>query len=326
MKTESQLSKKTWWNRPLFGNVSLWQRIYSTLNRQKIPDSVLSSYNQELDNVQKIEPNLRMLDNGQYSSEFLFYAGLKQKIENDVDEYKGLAHFIKVFSFTIKNIQHFQVLTRVELDFRDKTQVQFYQFIEEQLISNAPSKSIRKAIRNEIKNLILTTHNEPTKEALISYKKALESLITRKSGVKLLGFLKKNKITDYSIFDVFYFLIKETQDQNLKNLKFIVFIVKNKKDELDKACKLIGFPSSENNTIIYAKIIQYIALSYRYEHITFRFEQFLEILKKWSQHYQKILNLKEEYPAYKYHYPDSFAQNIPGLSIYLKYKDFILGE
>lgn len=324
MNEKPQLNEKPFWNRPLFGNISLWQRILGILHRQQIPDSVLSSFDRELESLNKLEPTLRMLDNGQYSDEFLFYMEIKQKIDQNLEEYKGLEHFIKAISFTIKNIKDFHILSRVELDFQGKTQVQLYKFIEEQLNCNSSSKSIRKTIRNKLQESINNTRNQPTKEALISYKQALESIISRKSGVELLCFLKKQNITNYSIFDVFYSLIKETKDQDIQNLKFIVLMVKNKKNQLDQLFTLIGFPELENSSVVYAKIIQYIALSYRYEHITFRFEQFLEILHKWEQHYQEIIKIKEEYPAHKYRHPYNFSDKIPGLSIYLKYKSFLL--
>jgi L-rhamnose mutarotase len=326
MNGKPQLNEKPFWNRPLFGNISLWQRILGILHRQQIPDSVLSFFDRELESLNKIEPTLRMLDNGQYSDEFLFYMEIKQKIAQNLGEYTGLEHFIHIISFTIKNIKDLQVLSRVELDFQGKTQIQLYKFIEEQLNSNSPSKLIRKTIRNQLQKSIENTRNQPTKEALMSYKQALESIINRKSGVELLASLKQHNITNYSIFDIFYTLIKETKDQDIQNLKFIVLMVKNKKKELDKLFTSISFPKYENSSIVYAQIIQYLALSFRYEHITFRFEQFLEMLNKWFQHYQEIINIKEQYPSSKYHLPYNFSAKIPGLSIYLKYKIFLLEQ
>ncbi len=200
MKIESELIEKSWWNRPLFSSVSLWERVLGALTRKNIPELALSLYDQEFKELEKIEPTLRMLDNGQYSSEFLFYVNIKQKMGSDLNEYQHLATFIEICDLTTRNIKHLHILSRVELDFGGKTQVRLYKFVEEQLNSDCERKAIRKSIQNEIKRLIFDTRNEPTKEALISYNQALQSILKQKLGLKLLKFLKKHKITNYSIY------------------------------------------------------------------------------------------------------------------------------
>ena len=267
-----------------------------------------------------------MLDNESYSDEFLFYMKIKHKIDHGLDEYQGLAQFIKVFSFTTQKIKYFRILARVELDFRGKTQVQLYQFVERQLNSQAHPKVIRDLINQKIEDSIDSIRNEPTKQALISYKKALQSILKEDSGVEFLKILKNNKITNYSIFNVIYSLIKQAKKQDLTNLKGLVLIVKVKQDELEELAKVMNLPQSDNQVIIYAKIIQYITLYYRYQNITFRFEQLLDKLFKWQEHYLKILQLREEYPRHKYLKSAQLFQPLPGESIYSKYEDLLAIE
>lgn len=92
---------------------------------------------------------------------------------------------------------------------------------------------------------------------------------------------------------------------------------------MHKLGQLIGINNQEDLVITYAKIIQYIALSYRYDHIVHRFRQLTDSLEKWYKHYETITNIREEYPSYKYKVSSNFLQPIPGESIYVKYKDFV---
>ena len=100
-------------------------------------------------------------------------------------------------------------------------------------------------------------------------------------------------------------------------------MVESEKKELDKLSKVTGIPHSEAKMMVYAKIIQYIALSYRYDQVTFRFEQLLEKLEQWYKYYQTIVEVQCEYPAHKYRVSAKMLSKTPGESIYLKYRDLI---
>ena len=215
MKKESKLMQQPWWNRPLFGNVTLWEKFLGALNKQDIPELALSLYDTQLEELKKIEPTLRMLDNEEYSSEFLFYISLKQKIDRDLDEYKGLSHLIKVFSFIVKNIKQFRIISRIELDFRGKTQVKLYDFVAQTLIDYDSSTVVVEIIKEEIKRLVTSIRNEPTKDALFAYESALETLLIKEYSVETLVYLKSNKIINCAVFDVLVQLAKKARKQDL---------------------------------------------------------------------------------------------------------------
>lgn len=323
MKSQAESQSKPWWNRPLFGSVSLMERIIGSLNRREIPELALSLHDTELDELKKIFPTMRMLDNEQYNDEFLLYMTIKNKVENNLDEYKSLQTFIKIFSFITKNINYFRIIKRIELDFRGKTQVELYDFVEQQLSLISDPKLFNEIVIDEIDKILKIIRNEPTKEALLSYRNALDMVTKDEIGLNLLILFKKYNIIDYSIFNVINTILNKLSKQNLEILKGLVLVVKVHYDELEQLGKIIGIPHSEDPVIIYAKIIQYIALSNRYDQIIYRFNKLLEIVKNWNKHYETLLQIREEYPSYKYKISHSFSESIPGESIYLKYKDFV---
>lgn len=323
MKSQLESQVKPWWNRPLFGSVSFIERIIGFLNRQEIPELALSLHDTELEELKKIVPTMKMLDNEQYTDEFLLYISIKNKVENNLGEYKSLQTFIRIFSFITKHINYFRIIKRIELDFRGKTQVELYDFIDQQLNLISDPKLFHELVIDEIDKLLAIIRNEPTKQALLSYKNALDTITRDEIGLNLLILFKKYNIVDFSIFNIINIILQKLQSQNLESLKGLVLIVKVHYDELEKLGQLIGIPKSDNQVITYAQILQYIALSSRYDSLVYRFNKLLEVLNNWNKHYQTLRQIRGEYPSHKYKLSASFTESIPGESIYLKYKEFL---
>ncbi|HIK37179.1 MAG: hypothetical protein NZ901_09615 [Geminocystis sp.] len=328
MKSNSQSQQaktlvKPWWNRPLFGSVSLVERIWGFFHRQPLPELALSLHDTELQALADIEPSIRMLDNEQYTPEFLFYMRIRRKIESNLDDYKGLKNFVNIFSFILKHLNHFRTIRRVELDFQGKTQTELYNFIGEQLDIVADPALFRQVALPEIEKLLDIIRNEPTKNALLAYKIALEKITEEPIGLHLLSLFKEYNWPDFSIFATLGEILNRLKKQDLQNLKALVLVAKVYYEQLAKIGQIIGIPSDDSQVIIYAKIIQYIALSNRYENLVYRFEQLLEGLRKWKRHYDTLLEIRGEYPSHKYKLPPSFSQPIPGENIYIKYQEFV---
>lgn len=264
-----------------------------------------------------------MLDNEQYSSEYVFYRHIKYKLDHNLDEYKGLNTFVKIFSFTINNIQYFSVVRRIELDFQGSTLNELYEFVQEQLSITNDTHLFHKLVNGEINRLLKLVRNEPTKNAILTYKNALFAISQNEMGLNLLSLFNKYNISDFSTFKILNDILKQLKNQDLENLKALVLVVKVNYEQLDKLGNLFGIPPSDDQVIIYAKILQYIALTSRYENINYRFEKLLDILKKWNTHYQTLKEIREQYPAYKYKVPSEFLQEVGGESIYAKYESLM---
>lgn len=323
MNLQPNSEQKPWWNRPLLGNVSLIERILGGINRKQIPELALSLHNTEMEELEKIAPTIQMLDNDKYNKEFLFYINLKNKVDNNLDEYKGLSTFIKILSFAVYHSNYYRIIQRTELDYQGKSQRELYDFIEQQLYTNPDKLVFKKLVNEEIDRLISLIRNEPTKQALNLYKESLEAIAEDEIGLNILLLFKRYKIADYSIFNTISDILKQLKKQDLENLKPLVLVVKVNYEELEKLGKLIGLPSDKTEPITFAKIIQYIALLHKHENLNYRFRQLLDNLKRWQKHYQTILEVRNEYPSYNYQLPDNFLVNIPGENIYLKYRDYL---
>ncbi len=315
--------QQPWWNRPILGKVSLLERLLSNFNRKPVPELALSLHDTELENLTKIAPTLQMLDNESFSPEFLLYISLKQQVENNQGDYKGLAMFIKILRFAIEKNSHFQTVKKIELDYQGKTQKELYDFVFEQLTSNPDKDLFKEALHNKIEQVISLTRNELVRNALYSYQEALNGIADAEIGLNLLLLFKKYNIANYEVFNVIHDILKQLKKQELDNLKVLVLVVKANYEQLENLGKLIGIPGRNNEPITYAKIFQYIALCYKYDNLNFRFQQLQDNLLQWEKHYRTLKEVREEYPEHEYKLSEQMTQLIPGEFIYNKYKDYI---
>jgi hypothetical protein len=103
----------------------------------------------------------------------------------------------------------------------------------------------------------------------------------------------------------------------------LVLVVKVNFTKLENLGKLIGIPTKSNEPITHAKILQYIAMCYKYENLNYRFHQLIDNLIKWEKHYKTLLEVRGEYPSYQYYLPEDFMKFIPGENIYQKYQNHL---
>lgn len=323
MILNSEHEIQPWWNRPVVGKITLSQRLIGFINRQLVPEVSLILHKTELEKLTKIAPTLQMLDNPEFNQEFLGYISIKSQIENNEGEYEGLETFIKILRFGIEKNKYFCTIQRIELDYQGKTQRELYDFVFEQLNNNLDRVIFKRTVIDKVENLISIVKNEPIKIVLENYIHCLKAIASEQIGLDLWLLCKKYNLNNYQLFQIIYDILKQLKKENLTNLKPLVLAVKVNFEELENLGKLIGIPNTMNQEIIFAKILRYIALSYQYEKLNYRFYQLVENLVKWQGHYQILVRVREEYPSYKYKLPEEFMRIIPGENIYQKYQSYL---
>lgn len=315
---------KPWWNRPIVGDVSLFDRFCCLLSSKTVPDLAVSLHNTEMEEIGKIAPTVNMLDNSRYSQNFIFYRKLKHKVENYLDEYRDIHQFVEILHFALHHIHDFHVVNRIELDYKGKSQYELYNFISQQLSINPDPILFINSVENEMKRVINLEMNHSIKEALEKYEKALLNIGKEEIGVNLLSMFKRYKSVKYTIFDILFNLLKELKKQDLQNKELINSVVETHFSELEEMANFIGIPKEMDYHDTLTKIIQYLALNHKYHSRNYRFGQLLENLTKWQKHYKCIIEVREQYPRYSYKLPEEFMQPIPAENIYLKYEDYLL--
>lgn len=323
MNLKQNKQQKPWWNRPLFGEIGLTERLIGIINQQPLPEIALSLYNSEIAELEKYVPTIKMLENDNYSQEFLFYVKLKHRIENNLDDYKGLNTFAEILIFAVYNIRHFETIQRIELDYREKSQRELYKFVEQKLNNKIGTKLFQNQVNTEIEKVISLVNNNSIKEALIYYKNALDKITDEQIGLKLLLLLKSYKSANYSIFNIIIDVLKKAKKKDLQNLQSLISVAETDYEKLENLGRFIGMPNKINSPNTFGKIIQYMSLNRKYNHLNYQFQQLINNICKWEKNYQNLIEIRKKYPSYQYKLPESFKQNISAEEIYLKYKDYL---
>ena len=82
------------------------------------------------------------------------------------------------------------------------------------------------------------------------------------------------------------------------------------------------FPSKSDHQA-YAKIIQYLALWYKYQVAYSQFKLMLAVWQTWEKSYQQLVNLKLQYHGDEYNQPKDWQLSIPGFNFYQQYQPYL---
>lgn len=94
-------------------------------------------------------------------------------------------------------------------------------------------------------------------------------------------------------------------------------------ESFEKLGPIIGISAAESTPQAYAKILQVIGLTNRHGKAYLEFAQLVALLKKWEKPYKAISLVRQEYTEDKYSIPAEFKEDIPGISVYQRYAEYL---
>ena len=109
-------------------------------------------------------------------------------------------------------------------------------------------------------------------------------------------------------------------------VKALTCLVMANYDDFEALGDIIDVKGKKSNPDTYAKIIQYIALGERHKNSYGQFEQLINVMRQWYPIYQKIKDIREEYPRENYRQPKDFIKPIPGIDLYNKYRNYLTDQ
>lgn len=314
-----------------------------------ISDVSLNIHNQALAEIKVLSKIAKTLDNPSFNNpDFLFYLKIKSFFASNKDQYQGLENSAELLRLAVKAQANFLQIEQTELRYRSTKQQEYYDFVlkflgekfaeennnneleQSGIIAKKKDKKeyspeeFKKEIRVKLEEIKSTIKTPQGQEALEDYTKALEALAEQKDiGLKLLYLFKKYNLGDLSILRTISDMIIYLQDKNMQSTKGMQDLVVKNEAIFIKVGRIIGIPKTKENPETYARILQYLALSKKHENFVEQFSKLILLLKQWQGYYKTITDVREQYPASKYQLPEEFKQEIPGLSIYQTYAEYI---
>ena len=263
---------------------------------------------------------MQIIDNEKFGNdEFLVFIKIKYLLNKNLDEYAGLLQSIQLLQLAIDTKDSFIAIDQTELRYRGSKQQDFYQYIEELLANHSSTQSFRQNVQLKLSETIPQTKTEEGKIALNAYSKHLDRLSENELGLKLLSLFKAYQLADYYVLREISELVQSLNKRDLQDYQALVSLVMTNYSSFEKLRKIISVSDKNNNPETYARMIQYIGLSYRHSLSYIKFEELMEITKRWFRPYQTALSIRAAHPPHQYKQPIDFAPEFLGEDVYFKY-------
>jgi hypothetical protein len=284
---------KNWWQKGIFsekGLIGKWlHRWFGHLFRTKeeISESTIFLYNRAMSDIRILGKNMQIIDNEKFGNdEFLVFIKIKYLLNKNLDESAGLLQSIQLLQLAIDTKDSFIAIDQTELRYRGSKQQDFYQYVEDLLANHSSTESFRQNVQLKLAETIPQTKTEEGKIALNSYSKHLDRLSENELGLKLLSLFKAYQLADYSVLREISELVQSLNKRDLQDYQALVSLVMTNYSSFEKLRKIISVSDKNNNPETYARMIQYIGLSYRHSLSYIKFEELMGITKRWFRPYQ----------------------------------------
>ena len=321
---KSQSEAVAWWNRPVVGEGSILAEFFSRLNKQEVSESVVVLHNRELMDIRVFAKTAEAIDNEKFGTdEFLVFVKIQYLLRKGIGDYADLNRAIQLLQVAIKAKDSFITIDQTELRYRGSKQQQFYEHVQESLVSHTTPTVFREQVQEKLTELMPQVKTDEGKTALQSYAQHMDRLSEHELGLQLLSLFKTYELADYSILRIISDMIASLNKRDLKDAKSLISLVMVNLSVFEKLKKIIGISDSKSTPETYAIMIQYIALANRHRLSFMKFQELMKVIRKWNRPYQAIVGIRNEHPATEFKLPKEFLEPIPGFEVYQKYKNWL---
>lgn len=319
-KLELQKKKVTWWKRPFVGAYSLIEMLWTKLDKPAVPDNTVMLHHREMMDILVFARTAQAIDSDKFSNqEFLMYVKIKYAFAKGMAEYQGLDESVKLLQVAIEAKNSYITLDQTEIRYRSSKQQELYEYVLEILQTQDDKTKFKEQVQEKLAEILPDIKTEEGRQAMQSYVEELEQLASHELGLKLLTLFKAYQLADYSILRTISDLVAKFKEQDVTDMKGLIALIISKYQMFEKLGRIIGITGQQNTPETYAKMIQYIALGYRHGLSYVKFDELLQVMRKWYRPFRAIVGIRAQYPPKDYKLPKEFCQEIPGTDIYEKY-------
>ncbi|KAB0239810.1 hypothetical protein EZJ55_03450 [Microcystis aeruginosa EAWAG127a] len=290
--------------------------------KPEVPELVEIVHNREMSAVGIFAKKAESIDSDKFSGqEFLMFVKMKYCLARGIEEYAGLDQSIKLLQGAIEAKNSYLTLDQTEFRYRSSKQQDFYQYVESLLASDYEDKAAFQArVAEKLLSTLPQVKTEEGKIALKAYQSELERLADYELGLKLLSLFKTYQLADYSVLRTISDILETFREKQTLDYSSLVVLVISKYEVFEKLKNIIGVADNKNKPETYARMMQYIALTYRHGKSYAQFAELLQVMRQWYLPYRAILDIRQRYPRSSFKLPKQFSEDIPGVAIYDKYR------
>ncbi len=313
----------------IVGEEGLYQKFLEKIGKAKpkVSDSSLFLHNKALKEIRNFATTAFKIDSEKFGQEaFLLFAKIQFCLSNHVDEYAGLQENIELLQAALQAQQSYSTIHQIELSAHGSKQQEFYQYVYNLLKQSDDYSQLSQNIYNKLTELLPQIKTDEGKAVLERYSKAINELAESPFALKLFVKFKDYHLDDFSTLRTVSELISSLKGSEVENLKTLTYLVMAHYDDFEAIGQIIGITGRHSSPDTYARMFQYIGLSHRYQVSFIKFQQLVGVLKQWYKPYKLIVDIREEHPPESYRQPKDFQRDIPGLPLYVKYKNYLTDQ
>lgn len=315
---------KLWYNQSIFGKKGLFFNLLKKFGMAKleIPQISIDLQKQTLSEAKLFAQSARLIDNELFSNEhFLLLAKINDCLKHNLNEYKNLKVNYDLLKIALKAYNIYTFIHQIESSYQGLKQQEFYNFVQQQLIESQNREKFQEKIENKLAEIFNEIKTEEGKKALQAYTQKLGELADNSFGLQIFSCLKENSLAHHRPLKTISDMISKLSESEAGDLKHLRVQVIANVEIFEQLRDIISLSKQQSSPDTYARMLQYIALEYRYQASFDQFEDLIEILKQWYKVYQTAISIRQQYPHKHYQQPEVFIQEIPGFALYCKYKN-----
>lgn len=323
--TADQQSQRSlpWWNRPLIGKRSLTQRITRLFIKLPISERSEGLHDLAFEKLTALAAKAETVDSEKFGSqEFLAYVRLEYAMGKGTVGFEHLTKSAELLRVGIKSKNAFLKIEQTEVGFRGTKQNQFYDQVQSLLSQKLDKASFLAQTNAKMEALLPQLKSTEGKNAMQSYLQQLELIGQHELGLQLLSLFKQYQLSNYSVLQTISEIVASLSRQEVYDLKSLAALVAADQATFEKLGQIIGLPQEKRTPETYSILLQYLALSEKYQVAYAKFQQLTVILEQWIQYKETVIAIRQEYSPKEYKQPKKFRLTLPGVEIYDKYHEY----
>ncbi|MGK7942838.1 MAG: hypothetical protein AB4058_00030 [Microcystaceae cyanobacterium] len=307
-------------------HLDVWRKFKKLIGQpqETVSENAIELHEQAMTKIKKIERQASYLESQRFDKQdFIHLSLLHIQVKKNVGDYEGIGENAQLFQTIMMIKKHQEHIHYIEVNHQGYIHQKFYQDWLDILEKTTDIQLISQSLQQKFNEYLPEVQTETGQESLREYLKAIDQLLEcpyQPLGLNLYKSLQSIDGADYQALTTITNLLSDLSDDEITNLKTLTCFVIAHRDIFDQIGKQINLPIKYQQNQIYAKILQYYAMSARHETSLRIFNQLLDTLKQWYEAYQMVMEIRREYPSSDYQQPPSFKEKIHGSALYLKYQ------
>ncbi|MGL5035781.1 MAG: hypothetical protein ACRC6M_18495 [Microcystaceae cyanobacterium] len=290
--------------------------------KPKVSESEKFLHNKAFNELRVLARGAIAVDNERFNKqEFLLFAKVQFCMRNGQKEYEGLAEYLKLFQAVLQAQKTCITLSQIEMSCQGSKQQRFYEFVNQELLNLDDQEVIKSQINNHLAEVSPQIYTEDGRLKLASYVQEMYELMEHPDAI---AFFRKFKTTDLSNLQSIHkisTLIGGLREQEVTDLHTLIRLAMANYDDFEVLGEMIAMPEERRSPDAYGRVMQHMGLNNRYQESFGNFQLLLQKLQQWYKPYQTLIKIRQAHPVTEYRHPPEFGREIPGLSLFIKYKD-----